>query len=116
MNIDHSGDSSEWGLQIILYFCVITHGWSLGHLIHSLITNCDILAIFKLAAIIAGCTCCYHFHLSEYSSAMKLVCCLVSGVLGLILRGGLNDLEVEGFDILAFTVQIISVLMKVMQI
>jgi len=91
MNTDHSGDSLEWDPQLFLYFCVITHGWSLGHLIHSLITNWDIVAIFKLMAIITGCTCCSHFI--EYSG-VKIGCCLCSGILGLIARGGMDDLNV----------------------
>jgi len=112
MNIDHSGDSSEWGFQLFLYFCIIIHGLSLGHLIHSLFTKCDCFVFIKLAATIAGCNCCYHFYLSEYSSVMKLVCYLVSGFFGLIIKGEMNDYEVAEFDKLALFVQICSFILK----
>jgi len=108
MNIDHLGDSLEWDPQLFLYFCLITHGWSLGHLTHSLFDNCNGWAIVKLIAIATGCYCCSHFI--EYSS-VKIGCCLCSGIFGLIVRGGMDDLNVI-FDILAFIVQLIPIILK----
>jgi len=43
---------------------------------------------------------------------MKLVCYLVSGFFGLIIKGEMNDYEVAEFDKLALFVQICSFILK----
>jgi len=101
-------------VQLYTYACVITHGWTLARLFHSLFSNLfSVLVIVELAFTITSCTCCYYSYFSGYNNEMKIVCCVSSGMLSLIARArGMNDLGVVILDVLAFTFQIIHFISK----